>query len=289
MSNRVVAFNVPQTEHEVVRVQSDVVPYFYDQVHQHPEIQLMHIEAGEGTLIAGDYVGRFRPGDVFAIGSGQPHVFRCDQSFYERKSSPAKSISMYFSEKYFGRELWESNELASVREFAASTRFGSQFLGNAAREAAERMRKLTRCDGLEKMIAFFSLLQLLVQTDLKKRLSLQPGGLQVSEEGRMNSIVEFTFRESHRKIYLTEVARLANLSLEAFCRYFKLHTRKTYINFLNEVRVSHACQLLIQEESSIQQVCYQSGFSNVSNFNRIFKKITGKTPHSFRKQLPFHK
>lgn len=289
-TKKVVSFNVPQTEHEVVRVQVDEVPHFYDQLHQHPEIQIMLIKAGEGTLIAGDYVGRFQAGDVFAIGSGQPHVFRCDQSFYKDNSSiGAKSISLYFSEKYFGKELWGSNELAGVREFAHACRQGFQLSGAALKESAICVEQLSRCSGLEKLIGFFSLLKLLAKTKNKKNLALQSSRLLVREEGRMNSIVEFTFRESYRKIYLTEVAKLANISVEAFCRYFKLHTRKTYINFLNEVRVSHACKLLIQKDCSIQQVCYQTGFSNVSNFNRIFKKITAKTPLSFRKQLPFGK
>ena len=287
---KVVSFNVPQTEHEVVRVQVDEVPHFYDQLHQHPEIQITLIKAGEGTLIAGDYVGRFQAGDVFAIGSGQPHVFRCDQSFYKDNSSiDAKSISLYFSEKYFGRELWGSNELAGVREFAHACRQGFQLTGATIKESAICVEQLNRCSGLEKLIGFFSLLKLLAETKNKKNLALQSSRLLVREEGRMNSIVEFTFRESYRKIYLTEVAKLANISVEAFCRYFKLHTRKTYINFLNEVRVSHACKLLIQKDCSIQEVCYQTGFSNVSNFNRIFKKITAKTPVSFRKQLPFGK
>ncbi len=289
-TKKIVSFNVPQTEHEVVRVQVDEVPHFYDQLHQHPEIQIMLIKAGEGTLIAGDYVGRFQAGDVFAIGSGQPHVFRCDQSFYKDNSSiGAKSISLYFSEKYFGKELWGSNELAGVREFAHACRQGFQLSGAALKESAICVEQLSRCSGLEKLIGFFSLLKLLAKTKNKKNLALQSSRLLVREEGRMNSIVEFTFRESYRKIYLTEVAKLANISVEAFCRYFKLHTRKTYINFLNEVRVSHACKLLIQKDCSIQQVCYQTGFSNVSNFNRIFKKITAKTPLSFRKQLPFGK
>ena len=289
-NKKVVAFNVPQTEHEVVRVQIDEVSHFYDQLHQHPEIQIMLIKAGEGTLIAGDYVGRFQAGDVFAIGSEQPHVFRCDQSFYRNNSTTrVKSISLYFSEKYFGKELWGSNELASVREFAAASQQGFQLTGATIKEAADHLEQLSHCHGLEKMIRFFSLLKLLSETNKKRNLALQSSRLHAREEGRMNSIVEFTFRESHRKIYLMEVARLANLSAEAFCRYFKLHTRKTYINFLNEVRVSHACQLLIQKDCSIQEVCYQTGFSNVSNFNRIFKKITAKTPLSFRKQLPFGK
>ena len=290
VSKKVVAFNVPQTEHEVVRVQVDTLQYFYDQLHQHPEIQIMFIDSGEGTVIAGDYVGRFQQGDVFIIGSGQPHVFRCDQIYYRSNSKEvSKSVSLYFSEKYFGKELWESNELGVVREFAKNCQRGYQLTQPGLTAATDSIKKLGQCVGLEKLVEFFSLLKFISATPYKRNLSIQPSRLQLSEEGRMNSILEFTFRESHHKIYLTEVARVANLSVEAFCRYFKIHTRKTYINFLNEVRVSHACQLLIQKDISIQQVCHQTGFSNVSNFNRIFKRITGKTPNAFRKQLPFGK
>ncbi len=285
---RVVSFNVPQTEHEVVRVQLDESTHFYDKLHQHPEIQIMFIESGLGTIIAGDYVGRFQPGDIFIIGSGQPHVFRCDQSYYDGPdATAAKSITLYFDERYFGKELWGSNELTLVREFSTKSQKSYQLEGTAQSEASCQIKQLSHSTGLEKLLHFFSLLKLLIETDRKKTLSIQPGRLIHSEEGRMNSIIEFTFRESHRKIYLSEVAQLANLSAEAFCRYFKLHTRKTYISFLNEVRVSYACQSLIQKDISIQQVCYQTGFSNISNFNRIFKRITHKTPIGFRQQLQF--
>ena len=289
MPKRVVAFSVPQTENEIVRVQKDDVPYFYDRLHQHPEIQIMLIEAGEGTLIAGDYVGRFRAGEVYVIGSGQPHVFRCDQSHYHSSSHRASSISLYFSENYFGKELWSSNDLAAMRDFTDASGQCFQFRATDTTEAGVYIRNMLHLKGLPRLIEFFSLLKALIESPQKKMLSIQQGHLQVSEEGRMNSILEFTFRESHRKIYLNEAAQVANLSVEAFCRYFKLHTRKTYIHFLNEVRISYACQLLIQQDIPIEQVCYKAGFTNVSNFNRIFKKITARTPLSFRRQLPFDK
>lgn len=281
-----VAFSVPKTEHEVVRVQQDKEPHFYDQLHQHPEIQIMLIESGEGTLIAGDYVGRFGPGDVYVLGSGQPHVFRSDPAYYAKPSAlAARSISLYFDENYFGRELWASNEFASVRELSESGRQGFQFKPEVSVQAASLIRTLSSQSGLSRLITFFTLLHLLINPAGRKKLALLHGRLLEHEEGRMNTIVEFTFRESHRKIYLKEVAQLANLSVEAFCRYFKMHTRKTYINFLNEVRISQACQLLIHRDMPVEQVCYQSGFANVSNFNRIFKKITRKTPLGFRGQV----
>jgi AraC-like DNA-binding protein len=287
-SKRVISFNVPQTEHEIVRVQQDTVPYFYDQLHQHPEIQVMLIESGEGTLIAGDYVGRFKAGEVYAIGSGQPHVFRCDQSYYEQKLE-ARSTSLYFNEKYFGEELWGANDMKAVREFGEATMQGIQFLPETAHTLADTVRHIADQEGLPRLISFFTLLNQITTSAGKKKLALLPGRLLENEESRMNSILDFTFHESHRKIYLTEVAQIANLSVEAFCRYFKIHTRKTYINFLNEVRVSHACQLLIRHELSVEQICYKAGFLNVSNFNRIFKRITHKTPLAFRRQLPFDK
>ena len=287
-SKRVVAFNVPQTEHEIVRVQRDEVPYFYDQLHQHPEIQIMLIESGEGTLIAGDYVGRFKPGEVYVIGSGQPHVFRCDQSYYKQKLG-ARSTSLYFNEKYFGKELWSANEMNAVREFAEASRQGIQFPPETADSLAVTVHQISSQEGLLRLISFFILLNLLTTSAGRKKLALLPGRLHENEEGRMNSILEFTFHESQRKIYLTEVAQIANLSVEAFCRYFKLHTRKTYINFLNEVRVSHACEQLIRHDLSVEQICFKAGFSNVSNFNRIFKRITHKTPLGFRRQLSFGK
>jgi len=102
-----------------------------------------------------------------------------------------------------------------------------------------------------------------------------------NEGKRMNDILQFTFEQSHRKIYIEEVAQIANLSTEAFCRYFKTRTGKTYTHFLNEVRVSNACKMLIDKEVNIQEVCYNSGFSNLSNFNRTFKKIAGKPPTKY--------
>ena len=258
VSTRVVAFNVPQTEHEVVRVQVDLVPHFYDQLHQHPEIQIMLIDSGEGTVIAGDYVGRFQSGDVFVVGSGQPHVFRSDQIYYKNNSREiSKSISLYFSEKYFGKELWSSNELSTVREFVANCQHGYQITAPGLKVTVDSITKLCNCKGLDKLVGFFSLLKSLSETIHKKNLSIQPSRLQVSEESRMNSILEFTFRESHRKIYVTEVARLANLSVEAFCRYFKIHTRKTCLvaNLLN-TDVFSICQLFYLLCLKIYDCCF---------------------------------
>ena len=281
---KVVAFNVPQIKKEAFRFQLDRGKHFYDQLHQHSEIQIMWIEEGEGTLIAGDYVGRFAPNDLYVIGSGQPHVFRNDKSYFQPNSKlKSKAISIYFNENYLGSSFWQLEEMKTVRKFVARTSRGLQMQGKPKDALVKIIHDLKNSIGVNKLLLFLSLLEKLTESK-GKILAVSPSGDFKSEEGkRMNAILQFTFRESHRKIYLEEVAEVANLSVEAFCRYFKMHTQKTYTSFLNEVRVSYACRLLINKDLSVQDVCYQSGFNNVSNFNRIFKRVIGKQPSKYMK------
>ena len=283
---KVVAFNVPKIKREAFRYQEDSGPHFYDQLHQHPEIQVMLILQGEGTLIAGDYVGRFAPGDLYVIGSGQPHVFRSDKNYYHPKNKlKVKAISIYFNEKYWGDSFWQLDEMKLVRKFSTRTTGGLQVAGKVKNEIAEIIYQLKSSQGIDKLILFLSMLKKLHEAKETKQLTVSALGTNFNpEEGkRMNSILSFTFRECHRKIYIREAAGIANLSTEAFCRYFKLHTQKTYTTFLNELRVSNACQMLMNKDFSIQDVCYQSGFNNLSNFNRIFKRVVGKSPSNYLK------
>lgn len=99
---------------------------------------------------------------------------------------------------------------------------------------------------------------------------------------RLNLVLEFSFKESHRAIPLEEVAAKANMTMTAFCKYFKTRTGKTYSAFLNGIRVNNACKALLESDEPIANIGYQTGFNNLSNFNRIFKSITGTTPKAYR-------
>jgi AraC-like DNA-binding protein len=281
---KVVSFNVPKTSQEAFRFQSDEMANFYDQLHQHPELQIMYILKGEGTLIAGDYVGRFGPTDLYLIGSRQPHVFRNDERYYQKKKKGnAKAISLYIHERYVGETFWNLDELKTIREFIKIAGCGFNVFGKTKTQLIDYIQQLKVERGIDKLVTYLKMLQLISTSKELLPLSVasQYADTPIDEGKRMNDILNFTFKESHRKIYLREVAEIAHLSTEAFCRYFKLHTLKTYTTFLNEVRVSNACKLLLNPGVSIQEVCYQSGFQNISNFNRIFKRITGKAPSNY--------
>jgi AraC-like DNA-binding protein len=264
----------------------DVLPHLYDKLHLHPETQIMWIEKGEGTLIAGDYVGRFTSGDLFLIGSGQPHVFRNDEKYYRnRNKSNTIATSIYFDEKYAGESFWQLEELKEIKQFLSKAGVGIRIKGETKAKASQLIEELKSSRKVNKLIIFLELLNELATSKHVNMLSVAPVKTtqQFNEDKRMNDILNFTFRQSHRRIMIDEVASIANLSAEAFCRYFKTRTRKTYTNFLNEVRISNACKMLIDGTDSIQTICYDSGFQNLSHFNRTFKRVTGKTPRSYVK------
>ncbi|MBX2894426.1 MAG: helix-turn-helix domain-containing protein [Cyclobacteriaceae bacterium] len=283
---KVIPFQVPKTRQEAFRLQVDHLPYFYDRLHQHSETQIMLIEQGEGTLIAGDYVGRFSAGEIYIIGSGQPHVFRCDESYYRNRSKKnVRATALYFDEHYAGKNFWQLYELKDIQQFLAKVGI-IRVDSKTVKEVTALMDQLTQTQKTIKLILFLQLLHVLAHAKNLKRLSVAPVQRSVPDEDkRMNEVLQFTFTQSNRKIKISEVASVANLSSEAFCRYFKIRTRKTYTNFLNEVRISNACKLLIEGEPNIQLVCYQVGFQNLSHFNRQFKKVTGKTPSQYKQQV----
>ncbi|MFY8035768.1 MAG: AraC family transcriptional regulator [Cyclobacteriaceae bacterium] len=286
---KVVPFNVPKTAPEAFRFQEDIRAHFYDQLHQHPELQVMLILKGEGTLVAGDYLGRFEANDLFIIGSEQPHVFRNDEVYYRKGRSKKKvhAISLYFHEQYVGEWFWNLTEMKAIRSFFKTSLRGYRVTGTTKEKLTQIILRIKTKTGLDRLSVFIKLFQLLTQSrDLKSLSVTAPYGVPQPIEGkRMNDVLQFTFKESHRKIYLEEVAEIAHLSTEAFCRYFKMRTQKTYTTFLNEVRVSNACRLLMNPEMPIQDVCFQSGFTNISNFNRIFKRVTGKSPSIYCKDV----
>jgi len=281
---KVVPFQVPHTGKEAFRIQLDRLPHFYDKLHQHNEIQIMWIEKSEGTLIAGDYVGRFGPGDLYVLGSHQAHVFKNDLAYFNDESSlEASSISIYFAEKYLSSEFWQLEEMEGTRKWVEKAARGFKILGTTKENLIFLLKKVVAQKSIDKLITFFNIIKLLSEaTDIEILSVMASTQNYGSNEGkRMDDILQFTLRESYRKIYIDEVAKVANLTEEAFCRYFKTRTGKTYTNFLNEVRVSQASKLLIDKDLSIQDICYQSGFTNLSNFNRTFKKVTGKTPSKY--------
>jgi AraC-like DNA-binding protein len=284
---KVIPFKIPKSSKELIRYQVDHQPYFYDKLHQHPEIQLSCILAGEGKLIVGDYIGRFGPGDIFLLGRNVPHVFRSDDVHYHPASDrKSHSIIVFFDLHAFGAEFWAAEELQETKDFFEH--LSGCYRVNAADQETfiARVRQLQHKEKLEKVLGALQLVDVLMRQTTLQRLNLadQMHDLSEREGKRMEQVVQFLVEESHRQLSLEEVASVANMSREAFCRFFKERTRKTLVSFLNELRVSNACHALLHTDQTIAGIAFASGFANLSHFNRVFSKTIGTTPREFRRQ-----
>jgi len=280
---KIVPFRIPGNNLEGFRVQVDDLPHLYNHLHQHPEIQITVILESHGTLIAGDYVGPFRQGDVFVIGSNQPHVFRNDESYFNG-GSRALAITVFFDESGLGEKFWQLEDLKSIRQCLKSSNGGYRITGQKKKYLGEKLLAIKDASGIDRLILFIEILRV-----FGGRKGISPLSspeirrwTKSYDSERLNKVLTFTFSEYHRSITLREVASMANLTPEAFCKYFKTRTRKTYINFLNEIRINHACRML-SEDRTVASIGYDCGFTNLSNFNRIFKKVKKLTPVQWRK------
>lgn len=276
-------FKIPKTELNSFHVQIDEEPYFYDTLHQHPEIQLTLILESSGSLIYGDYLGAFAPGDIFIIGPNAPHVFRNDPEYYEDENLRAKALTMFFDQHTFGKTFLELPEAHGLSNLMIAAERGMRIKPETGAALSTLIKEVFATQGLGRIILLLQILNRLSDPKTYDFLTsqLQVKRLNDADGKRLNDIFRFTMQEYGRPIKLDEVAAIANMSPSAFCRYFKQHTRKTYLDFLNEYRIDQACKLLTNRDKPVSQVCYDAGFNNLSNFNRKFKEVTGKTPKGY--------
>ncbi|MCO4291954.1 AraC family transcriptional regulator [Solitalea sp. MAHUQ-68] len=277
---KIIPFKIPKTEKDSFLLQEDHVSHFYDKLHQHSEVQLTLMLKSEGTLIAGDFIGSFYVDDLYLIGSNLPHVFKNEDRFYQNGKTEAHMISVFFDKESFGKDFLLLPETAGIRSFIYGLTNCYKITGETAERIKQKMLQLFKLEGFDRMLHLLSIINLMAtSTEIVKLSNFKASKSYDASEGkRMNDILTFSIKQFHRKITIEEIAQVANMTPEAFCRYFKVCTRKTYLNFLNEIRITNACKLLINKDLTIAEISANSGFNNLSNFNRIFKKVTGLTP-----------
>lgn len=277
-----VLFRIPKTETESFRVQVDKLPYFYDTLHFHPEWQITLMLEGTGTQFVGDNVERFQPYDIYFLGSNLPHVFRSDAEYYT-DNLRAYSISIYFRGDILGEHFFDIPETLHLKSLLYEASRGFRIRNKEANELTTLIKSIVYKNGFEKLLTFLEILNALSASTGKKYLSsiTYQSTQKETDNQRINDVFEFLMRNYEREINLEEVAGIANMTPNAFCRFFKLRTRKTFSEFLNDIRIGHACRMLQSGDNSISEVCYATGFNNVSNFNRQFKNRTKMTPSTY--------
>ena len=269
------------------RAWHNIKPNFGTVWHYHPELELHYVVRGEGVRFIGDNVSNFTAGEILLLGENLPHTWRCNKEYFQEESNlRVEALVIQFRADWLGTGFMSLTETYSIRKLYEKAKRGLTVKGSTKQQLAELMQRSLDEDPLQRVIVLLSILKLLADSDEVEPIT-SPYAFYKSNELetiRLNKVCSYALANYEKDISLAEISSIANLSVTSFCRYFKMMTNKTFHDFLIEIRISHACRALIEDRLSIEMVCYESGFNNVSNFYRRFKRIKGLTPVEYRQK-----
>lgn len=264
-----------------VKVKLREMPHFTYPWHFHPEYELLYVIEGSGTSFVADSIEEFQSGDLAFIGSNLPHFWRSDEKYLNSNGAlKIKYIVIQFPVDFLKDEIAKYPEYNLIGELIDRAAQGIRFSIDFTKKISRKIIKISKLSGFERIIALQELLQILAKS---KDYKLLAGELYQTDNYhfksfRLNKVIQFLSTNYQQKIVLAKVADISNLHPAAFCRFFKEKTGKSLSEYVNDLRISYACRLILEGKLSISQISFESGFNNLSNFNRTFKKNTGFTP-----------
>ena len=264
-------------------VRKDMSPYINNRWHYHTEIEMVCFHKGTGTQFVGDHIKRFMPGDIVLVGRDLPHYWRFDPSGTDESTAPYATV-VHFYENFLGEQFLHLPETKVIRSLLEKAKRGLSMRGKEAAKVAVQIEKIYTSEGLSKIIALLDCLMMIAaapQLNLLSSIGFK-ADFREAENDRMNNIYNFALNNFKNKIQLEEIAAVADLVPNSFCRYFKTRTGKTFSKFMTDIRIGYACKLILENRLDVKQICFESGFNNFTCFHKSFKAITGKTPKLYQ-------
>ncbi len=280
-------YNVLLPESGTPVVEKWNVNKFYQQIHFHKEFQITMIQEGSGFLFVSDKVVPYEKGDVYFFGRNLPHALKTNKDSVGNSNSGSKAISLFFDQDKVKESLRNVPEAYRINKLIESSHYGIKVNRDSARYLTDYIEELTTSTGLNKFLLFLKLLNVASRDNNVMILSPKaaPVKIGVDNNPKIAKICAFVKENYRELITLSEIADLAHMSPTGFCRFFKSKTKKTFSQYLAEVRIGSACELLHNENYSISDCGYGSGFNNLSNFHKHFKKYTGMSPMEYRSNI----
>ncbi|MBZ5856316.1 AraC family transcriptional regulator [Flavihumibacter profundi] len=261
--------------------------FFSSPLHTHPEYELVFIKESFGKRIVGNLIESFEPGDMVLIGPNLPHIWMNDESYlHGENAGRAIAIVVYFHPSLFDAGLFSLEEASHIKELLHKSQSGIFIQHRTRAMIATKMENLLALKGFEKVLGLLEILHLLSSsTDLA---SINSGNLSTaeskSEKDRLCEVYRFVHENFRNDIQLKDVAQLTNLTPQSFCRLFKKRNNIHFVEYLNQVRISNACKLLLDSDWTVSEIAYNCGYKTISNFNKLFKETTGHSPKNYREQ-----
>jgi AraC-like DNA-binding protein len=256
--------------------------------HSHSEYQLFFVEKGSGTRFIGDSIKLFQPGELVFTGPNLPHLWRSEEAYFDNdKTLLTKGIVIYLNEHFLGEDILAKDECILLKKLFINSMRGLEFYGQKKEMVIQLMQELLLLKGIESFIHLLQILSIL--SGCKEFNYISPltyeNPLKKSETDRMNLVYEYVFKNYRNKITLDEVASLLHMTPTSFSRYFSIINNKPFSRFLAEIRIKHACKMLVETRHAVSNICYDSGFNTLSNFNHLFKEVMSKTPYEYKKEF----
>jgi AraC-like DNA-binding protein len=272
---------IPSTHAFLIRSLED--PMFDPTWHFHAEYQLFTVLKGRGTRFIGDNISPFKDGDLTFTGPNLPHLW---QSTMDKNETQSKGVVVYFKEDIFSDELLHKEESIKIKQFLKKSLRGIEVSGDTSVSVQKMLVSLLELKGFDRVLQLLKIIHVLSESEDVQEIASAgyTNSLKGGDTARMNRVYTHVMNNFKRKIAISELAELTNMTTTSFSRYFKVHANKTFSEFLTEIRIGHACKILIEDKIDISSACYESGFQTLSNFNHQFKKITKRTPLAYRKE-----
>ena len=256
--------------------------------HAHSEYQLFVVLRGTGTRFIGDSIKSFKPGELIFTGPHLPHVWRCDDPYFQRESGLSTSgVVVYLNENFLGHNFLDKEEFILLKRLFVKSARGLEFRGPERQRAIDLMMELTRLQGVPSVIQILRILELLSRSKEYHYISSRAyhETVEQHEADRLNTVYEYVFENFRNKIRLRDLADLLHMTPTSFSRYFPMKNNKSFSRFVSEIRIKHACQMLAETDETISRICYACGFDTLSNFNKQFKEITMRKPTQYKRDF----
>lgn len=267
--------------------------YFDKPWHFHEEYELVMIEKSCGKKFIGDKVTDFEEGDLMLIGPKIPHFFRNNADYYKKSGKlEASSIFIHFTKDCLGKDFFDLPEMKLVHKLLENALYALEIHGSVKPYVIEKLQHMCTETAPQRLVSLLDILvkvseshEVIPVLSARFKESKYAAVDSCKDTERMGVILDYINKNFHREIYVNEIAAKLHMCSASFSRYFKHHTRKTFSDYITELRISHACKLLMMDDKSIAQICFESGFENLSNFYKHFRRITGVIPKEYRKRF----
>lgn len=275
----------PQHSFKFKKIEKDALDFNW---HYHPEYEIMFMYRSRGKRFIGDSISYYNEGELFFIGPNLPHTWYSPAGILG-KNRKHLAIQVQFLENFSGIHIKNIPEFKTIQQLLASANRGLQFFGKTREGVAQKLLELEHQEGVDRLITLFKILDILGKADRSEKKELSSiefhHPFQPNEQSRIDRVCTYINQNYKKQLRLEDVAAIANMSTTAFSRFFKKSTGKTFVNYVNELRIGWACKLLIETEMTIAEICYEVGFNNLSNFNRRFFERHKMSPRRYRQEF----